>query len=135
MNILYWILRIVLGALITGAGVGKLLDVRGFVSVIKTYQLHLPLWLMWVIAVTVILFELILGLWIIFGNHLKTPAILSIAMHSGYFILLITSLIRGLQLQNCGCFGVFLARPLTWYSPLEDIALIIMSYGLFILAK
>ena len=135
MDILYWIFRIILGLLITGAGIGKLLDVRGFVSIIKTYQLHLPTWLMWIIAIGIIIFEVVLGLWILFGTHLKIPAILSITMHSGYFILLTTSLLRGLQLQNCGCFGVFLARPLTWYSPLEDMVLILMSYGLFILAK
>jgi len=135
MSVLYWIFRIILGVLITGAGVGKLLDVRGFVSIIKTYQLSLPMWLMWIIAIGIIVFEVVLGLWILFGNNLKTPAILSIMMHSGYFILLTTSLLRGLNLQNCGCFGVFLARPLTWYSPLEDIVLVIVSYGLFILAK
>lgn len=134
MNILYWISSIILGVLITGAGVGKLLDVRGFVSVIKTYQFHLSVWLMWLVAIGIIALELVLGLWILFGDHLKIPALLSIAMHSGYFILLTASLLRGLQLPNCGCFGVFLARPLTWYTPLEDAVLIVMSYGLFILA-
>ena len=132
---MYWIFLIILGVLIAGAGIGKLLDVAGFVSVIRTYQLHLPTWLLWVIAIGVSIFELALGLSILSGYHIKTAAIWSMVMHSGYFVLLTTSLLRGLHLENCGCFGVFFARPLTWYSPLEDVVLIIMSYGLFILAK
>ena len=127
--------RLILGVLIAGAGIGKLFDISGFVSIIGTYQLHLPIWLMWAIAIGVSIFELALGLWILSGYKLRAAAVLSIIMHSGYFILLTTSLIRGLQLTNCGCFGIFFARPLTWYSPLEDIALVIISYGLFILAK
>lgn len=131
MKILYYFLRIFLGILITGAGVGKLLDVRGFLSVIETYQFHLPLLLMWIIAIGVIIFEIALGLWILFGKNLKTGAILSILMHAGYFILSSITLLRGIELQNCGCFGVFFARPLEWYSPLEDLALILVSYYLF----
>jgi hypothetical protein len=38
---------------------------------------------------------------------------------------------RGLGLENCDCFGVFLARPLEWYAPIEDAALIAASCGLF----
>ena len=132
---MYWVFRITLGVLITGAGIGKLLNLSGFVSVIRTYQLHLPTTLMWTIAIGITIYELALGLWILSGNQLKTAALLSIVMHSGYFILLTTSLLRGLRLENCGCFGVFFARPLTWYSPLEDVALVLVSYGLFVLAK
>ena len=132
---MYWIFRIILGVLIAGAGIGKLLDVAGFVSIIRTYQLNLPTWLMWAIAIGVSTFELALGVWILSGYHLKMAAIWSVVMHGGYFVLLITSLLRGLRLENCGCFGIFFARPLTWYSPLEDVVLIIMSYGLFILVR
>jgi hypothetical protein len=67
--------------------------------------------------------------------HLATAFLFSIAMHSGYLVLLTSGLVRGLQLQNCGCFGVFLARPLTWISPFEDLGLIIVSWGLYVLAR
>ena len=107
-----WILRIILGVLIAGAGIGKLFDISGFVSIIRTYQLNLPTWLMWIFAISISIFELALGLWILFGYNLKTAAFLSVIMHSGYFVLLTTSLLRGLNLENCGCFGVFFARPL-----------------------
>lgn len=135
MRALFLIFRILLGILITGAGVGKLLDIPGFVSVIETYQLHIGNSYVWAIAIFVIIFEIALGLWILFGKNLKTGAILSMLMHAGYFILLSITLLRGIELQNCGCFGIFFARPLMWYSPLEDLVLIVISYGLFYLAK
>jgi uncharacterized membrane protein YphA (DoxX/SURF4 family) len=129
-HIIYWALRLVLGILIAGAGVGKLLDIPGFVKVIHTYKLNLPAWLAWLIAVGVTVFELILGIAILSGFHLHTAAVWSIIMHTGYFVLLTTALLRKLELKNCGCFGVFLARPLMWYTPLEDLALIALSYWL-----
>jgi hypothetical protein len=42
---------------------------------------------------------------------------------------------RGLDLDNCGCFGVYLASSLRWYSPLESLALVGASYLLLRLAR
>ena len=130
----YWLLRICLGVVILGAGVGKALDVPGFVAVMRTYELGLSEETLWPVAAGVILFELGLGSWILSGRRLRVAAQLSAVMHVGYLILLTDALRRGLELQNCGCFGVFLARPLEWYTPLEDAALIAASYGLFYLS-
>jgi uncharacterized membrane protein YphA (DoxX/SURF4 family) len=132
---LHWFLRICLGGVILGAGVGKALDVPGFVGVMRTYELGLPEATLWPLAAGVTLFELGLGSWILSGRRLRVAALLSAAMHLGYFVLLTSALWRGLDLQNCGCFGVFLARPLEWYTPLEDVVLIIASYGLFYLSE
>jgi hypothetical protein len=41
----------------------------------------------------------------------------------GNAALLSLTLARGVALENCGCFGAFLARPLTAWTPLEDLAL------------
>lgn len=131
---LYWFLRICLGFLILGAGVGKALDVPGFVGVMKTYELGYSEAALWPMAAGVSLFEIGLGSWILSGRRLRVAALLSVAMHFGYLILLTGALGRGLELENCGCFGVFLARPLEWYTPLEDAVLIAASYGLFYLS-
>ena len=131
---LFWTLRICLGAVILGAGVGKALDVPGFVGVMRTYDLGLSDAALRLVAVGVTLFELGLGSWILSGRRLRAAALLSAAMHFGYLVLLTDALRRGLELENCGCFGVFLARPLEWYTPLEDAVLIAASYGLFIMS-
>lgn len=34
---------------------------------------------------------------------------------------------RGLAIANCGCFGVFLARPLTAQTVVEDVVMLGMS--------
>ena len=44
-------------------------------------------------------------------------------------------LFRGLDLPNCGCYGVFFPQPLRWYSPLEDLALVGLGYVLYVSAK
>lgn len=118
-----------------GAGVGKLLDVPGFLAIIGTYQLGLTTWIVLPAAILVVGFEIALGLWILSGRHLHIAALWSIAMHAGYLVLLTSALLRGLHLNNCGCFGVFLGRPLEWYSPLEDLVLMVLSYILFVLAR
>jgi hypothetical protein len=45
----------------------------------------------------------------------------------GYGALAAMTLRRGIALDNCGCFGVFLARPLRWTTVLEDAALAAIS--------
>ena len=44
-------------------------------------------------------------------------------------MILTLELLRGVKLANCGCFGVFLARPLRWTSPLEDLGLVAVTLG------
>ena len=39
----------------------------------------------------------------------------------------VITLWRGLALANCGCFGVFLARPLTRQTVLEDVVMLGLS--------
>ena len=62
-------------------------------------------------------------------------ALLSVLLHAGFMLLALVSLYRGLELENCGCFGVFLARPLTWSTPFEDLALVLVSLLLFLSAR
>lgn len=123
-------LRLLLGVVVLAAGAGKALDVPGFLDVIRTYEI--PWMANPVLAWAVVIFELGLGAWLLAGRRLEIAAALSVAMHAGYFVLLSSALLRGLDLNNCGCFGVFLARPLRWYSPIEDLVLIGISLLLIV---
>jgi uncharacterized membrane protein YphA (DoxX/SURF4 family) len=133
-RMLYWFCRLYLGVIVLGAGVGKALDLPGFIGVTKTYELGLPEWALWAGGAAVTLFELVLGAWILSGWRLRKAALLAVVMNTGYLVLLTSALWRGLELQNCGCYGVFLARPLRWYTPLEDLFLIAVSVALFYLS-
>ena len=126
-SILRGLLRFGLGFFILASGLGKALDEAGFVGVLRTYQLGLPDAPLWPVALGVTAFELAVGAWILSGRALYAAGWAAAALNVGYFVLLGVSLARGLEIQNCGCFGVFFARPLRWYSPLEDLALVALS--------
>lgn len=124
----YSILKWFFGLLVIGTGVGKLLDNRGFADVILTYQFGLPHELAMVLGLVVSLFELILGIYILQEKRQVRNGILLILMHFGYVGLATISNLRGLNLTNCGCFGVFWGRPLTWWTVVEDVILMLASY-------
>ncbi len=116
-------LQILVGGIIFGSALGKSLDLAGFVEVLTTYQAFSPRTL-WPLATTITIGEVILGTWILSGFRLRMSALLGAAMNTGYAGWMTLSLLRGLNLPNCGCFGVFFPQPLTWRSPLEDLVLV-----------
>ncbi len=122
-------LRLFIGAIIFASALGKSLDLPGFVEVLKTYQAF-PDSALWPLALAVTGFEFVLGLWLLSGWCLRTGALIALGLNAGYAVWMAVSLARGLELTNCGCFGVFFPQPLRWYSPLEDLVLVGMCYAL-----
>lgn len=133
-RLLFWACRIFLGILFLATGTGKALDLPGFIGVMKTYELGMPEWMLWLSGTTVTLLELILGIWILSGWWLRWAAVIGVLINSVFLVLLTSALWRGLELQNCGCYGVFLARPLRWFTPLEDLFLIAVLFALYYLS-
>ncbi len=123
-----------LGGIIFGSALGKSLDLAGFVDVLATYQAFSP-WTLWPLATSITIGEFILGTWILSGFQLRMSALLGAAINTVYAGWMTLSLLRGLNLPNCGCFGVFFPQPLTWRSPLEDLALVALCGLLANLAK
>ena len=121
------VLRLLLGGVLLASGIGKLLDEAGFVDVLRTYQLGLPDVVLWPLALAVSAVETVAGSLILLGRRLYLAAWVALAINFVYFLVLSASLLRGLELANCGCFGVYAARPLRWYSPIEDVALMAAS--------
>ncbi len=126
-KIVYLILKYFFALLVIATGVGKLLDNRGFADVILTYQFGIPHLLAMVLGLVVSMFELFLGIFIVLEKKQNRNAVLLILMHFGYVLLATLSNLRGLNLQNCGCFGVFWGRPLTWWTVIEDLILMLFS--------
>ncbi len=120
-------LRVIFILLMLTTGIGKLLDIPGFAAVIATYQFFIPESLLAPLGLSVALFELFLGVALIAGYQLRWCGVLLILMHLGYTVMAIITNLRGLDLQNCGCFGVFLARPMTWVTVGEDTVLTLLS--------
>jgi hypothetical protein len=102
--------------------IGKLLDNRGFAEVLGQYRLFpaaslLPLGLFFSLV------ELAVAFGLAHGPTLRMAAVAAGLLMLGNAAVLALTLARGIALENCGCFGVFLARPLAPWSPLEDVAL------------
>jgi hypothetical protein len=112
--------------LLAASAIGKLADMSGFYAVIKNYAL-LPETVIPISAWALAIFELALAIWLAAGKRMYIVALSVIALHLVYLIWLAIALARGLDIPNCGCFGVFWARPLTWFTPIEDLILLTLA--------
>ncbi len=132
--VLRWFLQLFLGATLLALAVGKALDLPGFVEVLKTYRAF-PNTMLFPLALAVASAEFVLGAWLLSGWHLKTSALVAAWLNAGYALWMTVSLLRGLELANCGCFGVFFPQPLSWFSPLEDVVMVAVCLTLRHLAQ
>lgn len=130
----FQVLRGLFALLLFTTTVTKLMDMPGFYAVIATYKV-LPAVLIAPSAWALVLTELLLFAWLVWGRQLRWVGLALIAMHTVYLVWISVALARGLELDNCGCFGVYFARPLRWYTPLEDLVLIVMAVAFWALAK
>ena len=128
------LLRFFIALVLLATAVGKLLDVEGFARVLETYEAFSTLAL-WPLALAVPLVELALALWLFTGRRLAAAASAALVLHGVYTIWATASLLRGLQIPNCGCFGVFFPRPLTWRTVIEDLVMAGLSAWLLLLAR
>ena len=116
--------------LLLASAIGKLLDMPGFIAVVEAYrsfpQVALPV-AAWALTLT----ELALALWLATGASLRQSAVALVALHAMYFAWIGIALFRGLSLANCGCFGVYLARPLSGWTLLEDGIVLLLAVFLW----
>ena len=129
-----WLLHAVLGGILLASALGKSLDLPGFVEVLVTYRAF-PDWSLWPIALFITTIEWMLGLWVLSGRRLPQAALATVLLNGIYALWMTVSLARGLDLPNCGCYGVYFPQPLRWYSPLEDLVLVSLGFTLWRLAK
>lgn len=125
-----YILRYGLAGLLALTGIAKLLDVPGFGQVLNTYQ-ALPPWALQPVALACGLMELRLAEWLVSGKRLPQAALASLMLHSAFACWSALTLLRGIAIPNCGCFGVFWARPLSWVTVGEDLVLVLSSWALY----
>lgn len=128
------ILRGLFALLLLATTVTKLMDMPGFYAVVATYQV-LPAALIPPAAWALVLTEGLMFAALVSGRHLRITGLALIVLHALYLLWISLALLRGLALENCGCFGVYFARPLRWYTPLEDLALIALAVWLWALAR
>lgn len=123
------VVRFFLGAIFLTSALGKSLDLSAFVDILATYQIF-PDWALWPMALSICGAEWLLAGWMFSGWYLSAGALGALALNGLYAAGLTVTLLRGIDLPNCGCYGVFFPQPLRWYSPLEDLVLVGMCYAL-----
>ena len=122
-RLLKWTLQIFIGGIIFLSALGKSLDMPGFIEVLKTYQAFSPSMLR-PLAFAITGIEFLLGVWILSGYRLSFSAWGAALLNTLYAVWVVITLLRGLTLSNCGCFGVFFPQPLTWLTPTGDLVLV-----------
>jgi len=132
-RILRWILQFFIGGIIFLSALGKSFDMPGFIEVLKTYQAFPPSMLS-PFAFTVTGIEFLLGVWILSGFRLPLSALVGALLNTLYTGWAVITLLRGLTLSDCGCFGVFFPQPVTWLTPFGDFVLVAMCVVLAYLA-
>ena len=107
------------------------MDFQWFIEVLSTYRFFSD-WGLWLVAIGITSLEWMLALWLLSGWRIESGALIALILYGLYAAGLVITLLRGLDLPNCGCYGVFFPQPLRWYSPLEDQVLVGMRYALWL---
>jgi len=114
-----------MGTVFIVASIDKITAPDAFAASVVAYQL-LPYSLVNLFALIVPWIELICGVYLVAGVHVRaSSSILSILI--GIFIVaIISALLRELKI-DCGCFGKEHATPVRWMKVLEDVGLLVLG--------
>lgn len=126
-------LVLLIGGVLLIAAIGKLLDNRHFAEVLAQWQLF-PSWSLLPLGVVASFSELLLAAWLFSGWHLRQAAIVGVLFHVGYVAATVVTLLRGIRLPDCGCFGIFFPHPLDWTMAFEDTGFAALSFLLYLIA-
>jgi uncharacterized membrane protein YphA (DoxX/SURF4 family) len=114
------------GLVLVSTGTGKTLDIQGFVNVLAAYDL-MPSQGNVILAYSMPFIELATGVALLAGVFLPLAAWVATGWHTLLLTTVSVSLWRGLEIENCGCFGVFWARPLGVQTFVEDAVMLGLS--------
>jgi hypothetical protein len=122
------VLRIVLGALYVAMAAGQLASWPAMPGILGAYDAVPPAGLAWLAAV-LIGAELLGGGWLL--ARPRSPALAPVwvfaAVASAWTVLGVQAYLRGLAVDNCGCFGSYLSQRLTWFTLAQDGLLLIYA--------
>lgn len=127
------IIVLIAGTLLLAA-IGKLLDNRYFAEILAQWRLF-PSWSLLGLGVLLSLSELLLALWLFSGWRLAEAALLAVLFHIAYVLGTLITVLRGIRIPDCGCFGILFPHPLDWMMVFQDTALAVLCVGLYLLAR
>lgn len=116
------------------AAIGKLLDNRHFAEILAQWRLF-PHWSLLGLGILLSLSELLLPVWLFSGWRLVEAALLAVLFHVAYVLGTLATVLRGIRLPDCGCFGILFPHPLDWMMVFEDALLAALCVALYFLAR
>lgn len=122
-----WI-RLVLGLLFLGMALGQLASWAQLPEIFAAYQL--PGLGSPGFAAALIAAELVVGGWLVGRprSTALTPVWLYLAVALFWSGLGLQAILRGIEVGNCGCFGVYLTQQLSWFVLAQDGLLLLYGY-------
>ncbi len=115
---------VVLALILLAMAAGQLADLPGFVEVLGRYPVGSTS-LTWFLAIALIAGEVTGGVLLLRGS--TSGAALALAVATSWSTLALAAFARGAAIDNCGCFGVYLAQPLRWWVLLEDVEFLALA--------
>jgi len=108
--------------LLLSMGVAQLSDLGGFADVLASYQAF-PEGSALAAALAIAVAEMATGLGLMAGGKSRgVGAIVAVGVAVVWSVLGVQAFARGLDLSNCGCFGVHLPQRLWWGVVVQDAA-------------
>lgn len=121
------ILRLVLGVLYLAQAAGQLAAAPLMPAILAAYGLPLAVGL--ALAVLLVVGELTCGLWFVLRPRSRalTPVLIYLGVTLTFALLGVQALARGIEVANCGCFGVYFSQRLSLFVLAQDALLLL--YG------
>ncbi len=122
------IARVVLALLLLAMTVGQLADFPGFVDVLRDYDTGAAS-VAWIAAIGLVAGEVTGAALLLSGRTSvrRSGAVVALAVAVTWSALALFAFARGIAIDNCGCFGVYLAQPLRWWVLLEDVEFVALG--------
>jgi Methylamine utilisation protein MauE len=118
------------GLLLAGMAVGQLVSFDAFDDALASYELPGGLHTASVIGLPVLEVLAALGLLgarVLPQRAVHAAGVLGVFMAAAWTLLAVQAFARGLDVDNCGCFGAYLAQGLRWWVLLEDGYLLLLA--------
>jgi hypothetical protein len=118
------IARVALAVLLLAMAIGQLADIGGFADLLRDYELVGAA--AGAVAVAIPLAELAAASALLAGRRLGGRLGLAVAVFwTGLGAL---AFARGLAVENCGCFGVYLGQELRWWVLMQDVYFLALAW-------
>ncbi|WP_028812526.1 MauE/DoxX family redox-associated membrane protein [Streptomyces flavidovirens] len=115
------VLRIVLGAVYSAMAIAQLASLPHMSGILSAYGLVTGA-AATALALALIAGELVSGIW--FLARPRSKALAPVCVYTGvsvaWTVLAVQAYARGLTVDNCGCFGIYLTQRLSWFVLLQD---------------